>query len=145
MAVTLGEQRHQHVGAGHFLAAGRLDVDGGALHDALEAGRRQRLARRLRDDALQAIVDEGLEIVPQAIDVDAAGLEDRRRILVLGHRQEQMLERRVLVPPLAGEPECTMEGLLEVLGQHGHRTTSTEKRTNSFSNVHWSGCWFLRA
>ena len=74
MAVALGEQRHQHVGAGHFLAARRLHVHRRALHDALEARGRQRLARRLRHDAFQPIVDELLEIVPQAIDIDAARL-----------------------------------------------------------------------
>ena len=125
VAVALGEQRHQHVGAGHFLAARRLDMDGGALDDALEAGGRQRLTRRLCDDAFQTIVDEGFEIVPQAVDIDTAGLEHGRRILVLRHRQQQVLERGVLVPALARQGEGSVEGLLEVLGQHGHRTTST--------------------
>ena len=92
------------------LRPGRLDVDGGALDDALEARGRQRLARRLGDDALEAVVDEGLEIVPQAVDIDAAGLEHRRRILVLRHRQQQVLERRVFVPALAGEAEGAVEG-----------------------------------
>ena len=146
VAVALGEQRDQHVGAGHFLAAGRLHMHRRALDDALEARGRQRLARRLGDDALQAIVDEGFEIMAQAVDIDAAGLEHRRRVLVLRHRQQQMLERGVFVPPLAGQGERTVEGLLEVLGQHGHRTTSTEKTADySFSSVHCSGCWFLRA
>jgi hypothetical protein len=40
VAFALGEDRDQHVGAGHFLAAGRLHMDHGALDDALEAGRR---------------------------------------------------------------------------------------------------------
>ena len=64
----------------------------------------------LGDDALQAIVDEGFEIVAQAVDVDAAGLEDGNRVLVLGHRQKQVLERGVFVPALAGEPEGAVEG-----------------------------------
>ena len=33
VAFALGEDRDQHVGAGHFLAAGRLHVHHGALHD----------------------------------------------------------------------------------------------------------------
>ena len=44
-------------------------MDGGALDHPLEAGGRQRLARCLGDDALKTVVDEGLEIVPQAIDI----------------------------------------------------------------------------
>ena len=120
MAVAFGEQRDQHVRAGHFLAAGRLDVHGGALDHALEAGGRQRLARRLGDDTLETVVDERFEVMPQAVDIDAARLEHRRRVLVFRHRQQQMLERGVFVPPLTGEGESPVERLLEVLGQHGH-------------------------
>ena len=38
MALALGEDRDQHIGARHFLAARRLHMDDGALDDALEAG-----------------------------------------------------------------------------------------------------------
>ena len=37
VALALGEERHEHVGAGHLLAARRLNVEDGALDDALEA------------------------------------------------------------------------------------------------------------
>ena len=40
MALALGENRDQHVGAGHLFVAGRLHVDDGALNDALQAGSR---------------------------------------------------------------------------------------------------------
>ena len=129
VAVALGEQRHQHVGARDFLATRRLHMDRSALDHALEARGRQRLARVLGDDALQAIVDEGFEIVAQAVDVDAAGLEDGNRVVILGHRQKQVLEGGVFVAAFSGEPEGAVEGSLEVLGQHGHRTTSTERTT----------------
>src|SRR5258707_5138426 len=124
-------------------------MDGGALDDALEARGRQRLAGILGDDALQAVVDERLEIVAKAVDIDDAGFQDGDGIVVLGHRQQQVLEGGIFMPALAGQPESTVEGFLEVLGQHGHRTTSTGKTNSrldySFSNVHWRGCWFLRA
>jgi hypothetical protein len=38
VALALGEDRHQHVGAGDLLAAGGLHVDDGALDHPLEAG-----------------------------------------------------------------------------------------------------------
>ncbi len=123
VAVPLRKERDQHIGAGHFLTARRLDVHGGALNDALEARGRQWLVRRLGDDAFQAIVDEGFEVVAQPIDVDAAGLEDGRCVFIFGHRQEQMLQGRVFVTAFPGERERSVQGLLEVLGQHGHRTT----------------------
>jgi hypothetical protein len=37
MAFAFGKNRHQHVGAGHLLAAGGLHMDDGALDYALEA------------------------------------------------------------------------------------------------------------
>ena len=48
MALALGEDRDEHVGAGDFFAARRLDVDHGALDDALEAGGRLANPRRSR-------------------------------------------------------------------------------------------------
>src|ERR1700686_2204845 len=38
VALALGEDRDQHIGAGHFLAARGLHVNDRALDDALEAG-----------------------------------------------------------------------------------------------------------
>ena len=57
VALALGEDRDQHVGAGHLLAARRLDVDRRALHDALEAGGRLRLLAGLDDEVLEFGVD----------------------------------------------------------------------------------------
>src|SRR5262249_16829277 len=132
----------EHVCAGHFLASRRLHMHRGTLHDALEPRGGQGLAGILGDDALEPVVDERLEIVAQAVDVDAAGLQDRDRVVILGHGEQQVLEGGVFVAALAGQTERAMEGLLEVLGQHGHRATSTSKTTNrpyssgySFSNV----------
>jgi len=39
MALALGKDRDQDVGAGNLFAPRRLHVDDGALNDALEAGR----------------------------------------------------------------------------------------------------------
>ena len=41
IALALGEERDQHVGAGHLVAARGLDVEDGALDDALEAAGRR--------------------------------------------------------------------------------------------------------
>ena len=54
VALALGEDGDQHIGAGDFLAAGRLHVDGGALDDALEAGGGLGLLAVLDDEVLRA-------------------------------------------------------------------------------------------
>ena len=48
MALALGEDRDQHVGAGHLFASGRLHVDHRALDHALEAGGRLGILARRR-------------------------------------------------------------------------------------------------
>ena len=54
IALALGEQGDQHVGAGHLVAARRLDVQDGALDDALEAAGRRRIGARCRRPARRA-------------------------------------------------------------------------------------------
>ena len=60
IAFALGEQSDEHVGAGHFVAARRLDVEDRALDDALEAAGRGRIGAGVGDQRAELIV----EIVP---------------------------------------------------------------------------------
>ena len=63
MRFALGENGDEHVGAGHFLAPGRLDMEGGALHDPLEAVGRLGLLLAFDDQVFQfriEIVDDRL-------------------------------------------------------------------------------------
>ena len=59
MALALGEQRHQHVGADHLLAAGGLHMDGGTLQHALEAGGRLGILDPAGDEVGEFIVEIG--------------------------------------------------------------------------------------
>ena len=58
MALALSEDRDQHVGAGHLVVAGRLQLDDGALNDALEAGSRLGILGSIGDQ----IVKLGFEV-----------------------------------------------------------------------------------
>ena len=57
VALALGEQGDEHVGAGHFVAARRLDVEDGALDDALEAAGRGRIGGAVGDQRAELIVE----------------------------------------------------------------------------------------
>ena len=113
MALALGENRDEHVRAGHLLAAGRLHVDDRALDDALEAGRGLGILAAVGNEVLELGVDIFDEVAPQHVEVDVAGPHHGRGVLVLDEREEQMLERRVLMAPLVGGGQGAMEGLLE--------------------------------
>ena len=103
MAFALGEQRHQHVGAGDLVAAGGLHVDRGALHHALEPGGRLRIARPVGRQASEVLVEKLGQIAAQLVEVHPAGTQHRRGIGVVGQAQEQVLQRRVFVTTFAGE------------------------------------------
>ena len=97
MAFALRKDADEHVGARHFLATRRLDVDDGPLHDPLERIRRMRVARRLRHDRLQLRVEILDEAGAKLLEIDGAGTHDGGRIAIIDERQQQMLERREFV------------------------------------------------
>ena len=112
VALALGEQRDQDVGAGHLFAAGGLHVDGGALQHALEAGGRLGFGMVAADDVAELVVDIVAEVAAQPLDIDVAGPHDRDRVLVVDQRQQQVLEGGVVVPPVVGVGEGPAQGLL---------------------------------
>ncbi len=114
MRLALGEHRDQHIGAGHFLAARRLDVDGGALQHALETRRGLSILGMVRYEVAELAVDVGNEIATQFLQIDRAGAENRHRVLVFGQREEQMLERGIFVAPLVRISEGSVQGLFQI-------------------------------
>ncbi len=114
--LALREQGNQHVGAGHLLPPGRLDVDGGALDDPLETGGRFGVGRALDGEAGELVVEEVHQAGPQPLDLDGARLEHRQRVLVLGQRHQKMLEGGVFVLAGVGQRQGPPQGLLECSG-----------------------------
>ena len=114
MALALGEDGDQDIGAGHFLAAGGLDMDGRALEHALEAGGGLGLAAAVGDEIAELAVDVVDQVAAQALDIDIAGPHHGDCVRILGQRQQQMLERRVVMPSLIGVGERTVQRLLEI-------------------------------
>ena len=73
MALALGEDRDQHIGAGHFLAPGGLHMDHRALDDALEAGRRLGVLAAVADEIVEFLVDIVAQVLAQQVEIDRAG------------------------------------------------------------------------
>ena len=134
MALALGEDRDQHVRAGHLLAAAGLHMRHGAMDHALEARGRLGVAMRVEHEAGQLVVEIAGELVAQQIEIDVAGAHDRRRVTVVDQRQEQMLQRRIFVAALVGILQSAPESLLETGRKRSHLDP------HSFSIVHCSGC-----
>ena len=120
MALALGENGDQHIGAGYLLAARRLDVDHRALNDALKAGGRLRILGAVGDQIVELRFEIGDEAAAQLVQVDVARPHDRRRVLIFDQRKQQMLERGVFVMALIGERQSPVERLFEAARERGH-------------------------
>ena len=120
MALALGEDRHQHVGARHFLAARRLHVDHRALDDALESGGGFAVFRAVGDQVLQLGFQIGDQAAPQLVEIDVAGAHHGGGVLVVDQRQQKVLKRRVFVVALVGERQRTVKRLFEAAREGWH-------------------------
>ena len=114
MAFAFGEQRHQHVRAGHLVAAGRLHVDRGALHDALETGGRLRITRAVGRQPREILVQELRQIAAQLVQVHATGAQHSRSIGVVGKSKQKVLQRRIFVTTFTGERKRAVQRLFEI-------------------------------
>ena len=73
MALALGENGHQHIGAGRHLASRRLGVDNGALDHPLEAGGRLHVHTAGRaDDRREFVLDIVADAGTKFIDINLA-------------------------------------------------------------------------
>ena len=99
--VLLAEDRDQHVGRRHFLLAARLDVEHGALQNALEAERRLHLAVVVVLEPRRGLVDEVLQVLAQPRDVGAARAQDFPHLGRVHDGEQQVLDRHELVARLA--------------------------------------------
>ena len=87
VAFALGEHRDQHVGAGHLLATGGLDMDRGALQHALKARGGFGVLGMAGHQVAKLVVDIGQDFAAQPVEIDAARAQHRDGVLILGQRQ----------------------------------------------------------
>jgi hypothetical protein len=113
VALALGEDRDEHVGAGHFFATGGLDMDHRALDHALEARRRLGILAAVDHEVAEFAVDVLDEVATENVEIDVAGTHDGGGILVVDEREEQVLQGGVFVAALSGEGESAVEGLFK--------------------------------
>ena len=143
VALALGEDRDQHVGAGHFLAARRLDVDHRALDDALEAGGRLGILGAVGDQIVEFGFEIGDEAAAQLVQIDIARPHDGGRVLIFDQREQEVLERGVFMMALVGERQRPVERLFEAAREGWHSISlhlCGVPRNHFFSMMHCKGC-----
>ena len=88
VSLPLGEYGDQHVRAGHLLSARRLDVERRALHHPLETVGRLGLLLAVDNEIFEfriKVMNDGLA---KPIELHPAGAQHRRRVNVVGQRQQ---------------------------------------------------------
>jgi hypothetical protein len=116
VALAFGEQGDEHIRAGHFIAAGILDVENRALHDALEAGGGFRVLAILDHQGDELFIDIFLERLLQRLDIDIAGFQNLLRIALFGEREEKVFQSRGFVVPVAREFDGAVQTLFQTAG-----------------------------
>ena len=154
MALLLAEDRHQHVADADFLLAARLHVEHRALQHALEAERRLHLALLAFLEPRGGLVDVLLQFLLELRQIRAAGAQHLAHLGRVEDRQQQVLDRQVLVTRLARLVERIVQTVFELVGQHFSRTfqfslasvslgakrTARAATPHASSSVHISGC-----
>ena len=114
MALALGEHRDHHIGAGDLLASRGLHVDRRALQHALEARGRLGILAVVGYQVGQLVIDVGQDLAAQPVEIDAARAQHRDRILIVGQRQEQVLQGGIFVAPLVRVGQRPMQRLFQI-------------------------------
>ncbi len=78
-------------------------MDRGPLDHALEARRGFRVARPVRRQPGEILVEEFGQVGAQLIEIDAAGAQHRGGIRVFRESEQEMLKGRVFVLPIASQ------------------------------------------
>ena len=113
MAFPFSKNCDQNVCAGHFLAAGRLDMYHRPLNDALEAGGRLGIDIGIGNQIAQFRIDIFHQITAQQIEVYPAGTHYGGRIGIIRQRMKQMLQRGIFLSPLIGLSQGVVEGFFQ--------------------------------
>jgi hypothetical protein len=111
---AFGKDGDKDIGARHFVAARGLDVNRGALDDALESGGRHGFgAFDIGDEGGQVIVDEIDQGLFQRVKVNRARLHHAGGVGFVDEGQQEMFQRGEFVAAGIGQGQRAVDGLLE--------------------------------
>ncbi|MCY1173017.1 hypothetical protein D9M73_131660 [compost metagenome] len=115
LAFLFAEDRHQHVGAGHFALARALHVEHGTLQHALEAQGWLGFTVFVVDrDQRRGGVDELLQVMLELVEIGATGAQNGRGSLIVKECQQQMLDGHELMTLRTSLLEGKIEGDFEL-------------------------------
>ena len=96
------------------------------MQHTLERGGRLRFFGIAVDQIGQLVIEIMRKLVAQIGQRYAAGAQHRHGVLVVGERQQQMLERRIFVIALVGDRKGAVQCLFQVTREHRSISFSTK-------------------
>ena len=125
MRILLAENRHEHIGSGHFLFAVRcrLHMHDGALDHALEAQRRLSIHFIRAGHRRRIVGDEVGQRLAQVIDIDRASTQHFCRRWIIQQRKQQVLHRNELMTRLSSLDKGHVQTDFQFLRNHASSIT----------------------
>ena len=97
IAVPLGKQCDQNIGACHRILAGRLYMQDGTLDNPLKTGRGGGIALFFGFERLIFLIEILLNHIAQISQIDTAGLHDLGGVGIVDQSKQQMFQRRIFM------------------------------------------------
>src|SRR5580698_6185302 len=118
MTLLFAEDCHQHVDHADFFLAAGLNVEHGALQDALETQRRLHLTLLAQRQARRIGLNMLFEIRAQTFQVGTAALEYLAHLWRIEDGEQQMLDRQEFMARTAGLMKGLIKTKLQFARQH---------------------------
>ena len=135
--VFFAEDRHQDIRPVDFLLAGGLDVQDGALDNALESQRRLRIDFFLALDTRRVLTDKFVQIAAELCDIAAASAQGICCRWVVEQSQKQVFHGDELVALLSSFDKSHVQADFQFLRNHSVFLHDTGERMLAFAGV---GC-----
>ena len=118
VGLGLGEQGHEEVGPGDLALACALDVEHGALKHPAHADGLVTRELVVVGHPVHRLVEKVLQLLADGLDVTSAALDDLRGAAVVEQRQQQVLEGEVLVTPVLGVFDRSVDRGFQFVAEH---------------------------
>ena len=116
MALLLAEDGDQHIADADLFLAARLHVEHRALQHALEAESRLNFALLAFLEARRRLIDVVPELLLQLREIGTTGPQHLAHLGRIENREQQMLDRQVLVTCFTRLMERIVETVFELVG-----------------------------
>ena len=120
MGFAFSKQSHQRIGPSHFFAARALNVDNGALDNAVKACCRAGFFKIFNHEALKIIIEILYNVCFKRLNINITGRYNRRSITIIEQGEQEMLQRSQFMLAVRRIGQCAVDGFFEYRRKRRH-------------------------